>query len=84
MKFEKLGENKVQITRTKKIKDNKGKEFEVDTDPVEYGLGKLNNERASIQRQIEIYSDPRNITKLIANLQAQLEELDLIEEEINK
>jgi len=84
MKVEKLGENKIQITRTKKMKDTKGKIFEVETDPVEYGLGKINNERASIQKQIDIYSDPKNITKLIANLQAQLDELDLIEQEINK
>lgn len=83
MKITKLGDNEVKVIKTKKIKDTKGKQVEIDAEPIYYGQKKIDGERAAIQAQISMFSDPDEIAKQLSSLQARLSDLDLIEQELN-
>jgi len=76
MKVEKIADNHWKITKTKKIKDIKGKEFEIDDEPVEIGT-------EGIQQQIDIksglisfWSNKANIDKQLADWQTEKEEYE--------
>lgn len=84
MKIEKLGNNQVKVIRQKTIKDTAGKSVIIDDEPVEYGIGKLNYEKEAIQAQIDFWSTPANVQKHITELQAQLDNLNLIDLELKK
>lgn len=86
MKIEKIGENRIRVTKTKKLYDktNKTKFIEVDDEPFEIGITGITEQKEALQAQIDYLNDPAKRATQIAALQTQLDELDLIEQELNK
>lgn len=86
MKVKKIGDNEIEVNKIKKVYDDidKTKFVEVDGEPVVYGQKKIDYEREALQTQIDFLNDKEKRAVQIANLQAQLDDLDLIEQELNK
>ena len=86
MKIEKFGDNKVLVTKTKKIYDNKDKDkyIEVDDEPFEISQAGVDRAIEDIQAQIDFLNDPEKRASQIALLEEQLSDLNLIEQELNK
>ena len=76
MKAEKIADNHWKITKTKKIKDTKGKDVEIDDEPIEIGTQGIGKMIADRQAMIDFWSDKKKRDKQLADWQTEKEEYE--------
>ena len=78
----KIAENSVAVTPSVILQDADGKEFEVyqEDKTTYYGQDKIDEELEVYQSEKALYEDPKWITSHIADLQAKIDRLAIIQE----